>query len=128
MRKSQKHDANLQKNSTLYFQVGLILCLLGTFALFEMQFESKDVDWRQPERDSDIAEYIMPDEIKVHQEEAPKEKKILKKRVIDEVNPIDNDTPDILLKTLITEPTPTPNPEIDHKTCLLYTSPSPRDS
>lgn len=39
VKKSQKHDTNLQKNSTLYFQVGLILCLLGTFALFEMQFK-----------------------------------------------------------------------------------------
>ncbi|WP_407557587.1 energy transducer TonB [Winogradskyella sp. 4-2091] len=38
-KKSQKHDANLQKNSTLYFQIGLILCLLGTYALFEMQFQ-----------------------------------------------------------------------------------------
>jgi len=25
VQKSQKHDANLQKNSTLYFQIGLIL-------------------------------------------------------------------------------------------------------
>lgn len=41
VRKSQKHDANLQKNSTLYFQIGLILCLLGTYGLFEMKFENK---------------------------------------------------------------------------------------
>ena len=27
VKKIQKHDANLQKNSTLYFQVGLILTL-----------------------------------------------------------------------------------------------------
>jgi len=39
VKKSQKHDANLQKNSTLYFQVGLILTLLATYALFEMEFE-----------------------------------------------------------------------------------------
>lgn len=39
VQKSQKHDANLQKNSALYFQVGLIICLLGTYALFEMNFE-----------------------------------------------------------------------------------------
>ena len=39
VKKSQKHDANLQKNSTLYFQVGLILSLLAAYALFEMQFE-----------------------------------------------------------------------------------------
>jgi len=37
----QKHDANLQKNSTLYFQVGLIICILFTNALFEMYFETK---------------------------------------------------------------------------------------
>lgn len=38
---SQKHDVNLQKNSTLYFQVGLILTLLAVYGMFEMQFETK---------------------------------------------------------------------------------------
>ena len=42
-KKSQKHDANLQKNSTLYFQIGLILCLLMTYGLFEMQFQEKQI-------------------------------------------------------------------------------------
>ncbi|MFK7781258.1 MAG: hypothetical protein AB8B90_02805, partial [Psychroserpens sp.] len=42
VQKSQKHDANLQKNSMLYFQIGLILCLLGTYALFEMKFEKRE--------------------------------------------------------------------------------------
>ena len=42
--KSRKHDANLQKNTTLYFQIGLILCLLGTYGLFEMRFETKKYD------------------------------------------------------------------------------------
>lgn len=42
VQKSHKHDANLQKNSSLYFQIGLILCLLGTYALFEMKFETKN--------------------------------------------------------------------------------------
>lgn len=37
--KSQKHDVNLQKNSTLYFQVGLIVCLLASYAGLEMRFE-----------------------------------------------------------------------------------------
>ncbi|WP_406685021.1 energy transducer TonB [Seonamhaeicola sp. MEBiC1930] len=41
VKKSKKHDANLQKNSTLYFQVGLIVCLLVTYGLFEMKFETK---------------------------------------------------------------------------------------
>ena len=39
-KKSQKHDVNLQKNSTLYFQIGLIGCLLFTCGLFEMKFET----------------------------------------------------------------------------------------
>lgn len=41
MKTSQKHDVNLQKNSTLYFQVGLILTLLAVYGIFEMQFEVK---------------------------------------------------------------------------------------
>ncbi|MGB5418654.1 energy transducer TonB [Algibacter sp.] len=40
VKKSQKHDANLQKNSTLYFQIGLIVCLLAAFGLLEMRFET----------------------------------------------------------------------------------------
>lgn len=48
-KKSQKHDANLQKNSTLYFQIGLILCLLGTYALFEMQFQEKKINFIEDE-------------------------------------------------------------------------------
>lgn len=38
--KSQKHDANLQKNSTIYFQIGLIVCLLAVYRLFEMNFQT----------------------------------------------------------------------------------------
>ncbi|QQY82751.1 energy transducer TonB [Tamlana sp. s12] len=40
MRKSQKHDVNLQKNTTIYFQVGIILCLLVAFGLLELNFET----------------------------------------------------------------------------------------
>lgn len=49
---SQKHDANLRKNSTLYFQVGLIVCLLAAYGLLEMTFETTIqtyVDIRMPE-------------------------------------------------------------------------------
>lgn len=48
VKKSQKHDVNLQKNSTLYFQVGLIVCLLAVFLLLEMEFESKNYVTVQP--------------------------------------------------------------------------------
>lgn len=40
VKKSQKHDANLQKNSTLYFQIGLIVCLFAAYGLLEMKFET----------------------------------------------------------------------------------------
>tara|TARA_R110002049_G_scaffold293731_2_gene478992 strand:- start:38267 stop:39046 length:780 start_codon:yes stop_codon:yes gene_type:complete len=40
VKKSQKHDANLQKNSVIYFQIGLIVCLLTVYGLFEMSFET----------------------------------------------------------------------------------------
>ena len=54
--KPHKHDANLQKNSALYFQVGLILCLLVTYTLFEMKFENKSVLLSQVEIDDPLAE------------------------------------------------------------------------
>lgn len=40
-KKLQKHDTNLQKNSVLYFQMGLIVCLLAAIGLLEMKFESQ---------------------------------------------------------------------------------------
>ena len=40
VKKPQKHDANLRKNSTLYFQIGLIICLFLVYGLFEMKFET----------------------------------------------------------------------------------------
>ncbi|NMH87562.1 energy transducer TonB [Flavivirga algicola] len=40
VKKSQKHDANLQKNTTLYFQIGLIVALLAAFGLLEMTFQT----------------------------------------------------------------------------------------
>lgn len=39
LKTSQKHDVNLRKNSTLYFQVGLILCLLLVFGALEKNFK-----------------------------------------------------------------------------------------
>lgn len=40
--KSQKHDANVQKNTALYFQIGLIMCLLAAYGALEMRFEESD--------------------------------------------------------------------------------------
>ena len=53
VKKSQKHDANLRKNSSLYFQIGLILCLLVSYAIFEMQFETKNTTFAEVVYDPD---------------------------------------------------------------------------
>ena len=42
VRKSQKKDANLKSNTALYFQIGLIVCLLTAYGALEYQFETKD--------------------------------------------------------------------------------------
>lgn len=42
VKKHHKHDVNLQKNATIYFQVGLILCLLVAYGLLEMSFQTVD--------------------------------------------------------------------------------------
>lgn len=40
VKKSQKHETNLRKNSSLYFQMGLIICLITAYGLLEMKFET----------------------------------------------------------------------------------------
>jgi len=71
VQKSQKHDANLQKNSMLYFQIGLILCLLGAYGLFEMEFEKKEVKISKIAQIEDIPEiyvnnvYVVEPDVKV---------------------------------------------------------------
>ncbi|OUR91668.1 hypothetical protein A9Q87_09465 [Flavobacteriales bacterium 34_180_T64] len=102
--KSQKHDVNLQKNSTLYFQVGLILCLLGTYSLFEMNFETKvkgpievGVAIDEP-TEFNVKNYVA-------EEIVTQEKKILKKKtklVSQEPKIVKDDFKDKLIATLVT--------------------------
>ncbi|MBV7269758.1 energy transducer TonB [Winogradskyella luteola] len=93
VKKSQKHDANLQKNSTLYFQIGLILCLLGTYALFEMQFQDSKivVDSLTVEEVATID--VAPDyRVKVEQKNEPKSKVERSNKIIDKVKEVSNET------------------------------------
>lgn len=92
VKKSQKHDANLQKNPVLFFQVGLIVCLLAAYGLLEMKFESKEskvVDLTPIDNPNDF--FIDP--IFIH--EAPKQmeplmdKKAISKSLDPEVVPDD---------------------------------------
>ena len=74
--KPQKHDANLQKNSTLYFQVGLIVCLLVTYGLLEMQFEKTLPLMDTSQRIEDPTEFYIDDY--VIQDETQKSKSVQK--------------------------------------------------
>ena len=66
---SQKHDANLQKNSTLYFQVGLILCLLFSYGALEMSFATtKDYVYATPEEDDTTIYEVDPKIYKIIKE------------------------------------------------------------
>ncbi|WAC03714.1 hypothetical protein N7U66_09945 [Lacinutrix neustonica] len=52
--KSQKHDVNLRKNSTLYFQIGLIVCLPASYTALEMTFASANYSYIAPEPLKDV--------------------------------------------------------------------------
>ena len=109
--KSHKHDANLQKNSTLYFQIGLILCLLGTYALFEMRFEDKVYE---PESYTQLLpeDHTYQMENIVVEKDAPKEEPVeQEKKVI--TNKFDVKDDDYEIKKVIdvvTTPEPTSTP------------------
>ena len=109
VRKSQKHEANLQKNSSLYFQIGLILCLLASYGLFEMKFENKIEDpigliGDRPDDDLvDMKNYV-PEQTVVKKElEKREEPKILGDNpIIDK-----DDSPIKETDHVLTEPVPT---------------------
>jgi len=117
VQKSHKHDANLQKNSSLYFQIGLILCLLGTYGIFEMKFENKKIDTAilvplGPEDDP----YVMPDFVVVPDEQAkPIEQQRKPVTLVREPEIVDNDALVIDTPDIITDP-PTTSDPVDPKT------------
>lgn len=68
----KKHDANLQSNSSLYFQIGLILCLLATYGLFEMKFKKTIFNYGTEKLVDDDTEFYLPN-IEVKPEPVPQE-------------------------------------------------------
>lgn len=101
--KSKKHEANLQKNSSLYFQVGLILCLMITYGLFEMNFEEKSYNLSQVDIEDRFVEvtpelFQMAETIKQKSVENLNKTEVLYKEPV--VKPDDYETPasDILIE------------------------------
>ncbi|MEZ4798104.1 MAG: energy transducer TonB [Flavobacteriaceae bacterium] len=110
VKKPQKHDANLQKNSTLYFQVGLILTLLATYGLFEMQFMKTEIVFEKSNVPIEIEHYVNyvpePKKEPIMEQKEPVRKKLLAANF----KPIDdNKTLKFIEKDIITEPLSVPS-------------------
>ena len=125
---SKKHDANLQKNSTLYFQVGLIMTLLVTYALFEMQFPINQISFDAPTNDEPNQIYVnyvpepMPEPVK--EIVKPVKKKVLAMSF----KPVKNDVQITdVPKDIITEPVSDPGP-IDPGDIVVEKKPSDIDN
>ncbi|TDU43789.1 protein TonB [Gelidibacter sediminis] len=101
--KSRKHDANLQKNFTLYFQVGLILCLLVTYSLFEMKFENKSYQLSQVEIDQPFAE-VTPEVFQMEAHAPQKLDNPVKSLLLDKEPIIKPDDFEAPVESLLTEP------------------------
>ncbi|QRM89088.1 energy transducer TonB [Lacinutrix sp. WUR7] len=107
VKKSQKHDVNLQKNTTIYFQIGLIVCLLFSYGLLEMEFASKTYTTAVAWVDDLPVDYV-PDTFKVYEEPVKEVKETPKKeepKFVDKVKVVDDD--DTIAKEtagIITEP------------------------
>lgn len=118
VQKSQKHDANLQKNSTLYFQIGLILCLLGTYGLFEMKFEKKNLVISETTFDDEIAEvhvknYVVKTEVKIEKQVKQRSQKLADKAPVIVDNDVDIvvDKIDLIKPEIVSTPIPINNIE-----------------
>ena len=91
VQKSLKHDANLQKNSTLYFQVGLIVCLLAAYGLLEMKFQKLEngvVSMIPPDEDVRLESDVI---FEIYEEVAKKEE-VKQNRTLSYLPPVITET------------------------------------
>lgn len=116
VKKPQKHDANLQKNSTLYFQIGLIVCLLVTYGLFEMKFETTIENYGDlPPLDPPT--YIDIPIIKTVRPTIDEPVKQKQKKLLHEFIEVPNDTPDLPFEDVpLEKPSEDVNPPINPDT------------
>lgn len=118
---SKKQDVNLTKNSSLYFQIGLILCLLATYELFEMNFKKSILNFQIEEPTTESAEFylpnikIVPDVVEQEQPERKLAVLITKPPVIKPDDfvikaPLEMVTPESAPIVDTSKPNPTPRP------------------
>ena len=97
-KKSRKHEANLRRNPTLHFQIGLILALLVSILFIELRMPTKAIS--EPSNNDDIEDVIWADDIQI---EKVKVEKITKKQAPkpqvqqpEEFDVIENDELDLI--------------------------------
>jgi protein TonB len=99
-----KHDVNLRKNSTLYFQIGLILCLLGAYTALEYNFEASNYAIQEVMGLEDDDVFFVTPVTVINRDMSKYEPNKVKPKLLIEPKIIDNDTPDdIETKDLIDE-------------------------
>jgi len=103
--REKKHQANLQKNNGLYFQIGLIATLFIVFGVFQLRFVTGPIDVGKPP--IDIGEVINSAPVDyIIEENIPKEVKeqvvISKPKSFENLKVVDDNDP--LLKDLIDTP------------------------
>lgn len=99
---SQKHDANLQKNTTIYFQVGLILCLLGAYLLLEMQFLDTTPKYATLEIPDDNFIEVAPSDFKIHKDPIVVEEPVKQKQKLTDEFKVEKNDVQLLETDIIT--------------------------
>ena len=89
-----KHDVNLRKNSTLYFQIGLILCLLGTYTALEYNFEASNYIIEKPLALYDLEPFFVTPVTVIKKDIAKSEPNKVKPKLLIEPKIVDDNTPD----------------------------------
>ncbi|AEH01229.1 energy transducer TonB [Lacinutrix sp. 5H-3-7-4] len=93
LKKSQKHEVNLQKNSTLYFQIGLILCLLASYAALEANFAITNESYVYNEPLDDELYDMVPESFVIEKKVEEKKQPVFKKpKEPRQFEVVDNDT------------------------------------
>ncbi|MDU8886637.1 energy transducer TonB [Yeosuana sp. MJ-SS3] len=112
-KKPQKHDANVQKNSTLFFQIGLILSLLTVYSLFEMEFVTKELSdpYEMSQLEEDVV--VVQREVRIYEEIPEKVERRKDSRTLNEPPLIDNGDTREETPKIFTTPAISDNPEIE---------------
>lgn len=106
---SKKKETDIQKNSALYFQVGLIVCLLASYGLLEMNFKHQIISYPvDTPYKNDIPVIVINVE-----KDAPKAKPVEKKVAMVITKPIDTKPDFADTKELPTLDTPDTAPPVE---------------